>query len=104
MGMHKKHDSIQKQKCSIDDKKEWKYTHNNQHPPVRLFCGRTKMRKICSGWQTAAPNRLTFSRLFHVISKLLGYITYDGNYMILIFWILWDHAASYNPGVVPLAM
>ena len=46
MGIHKKHAAIQKQQCIIDDRNEWEYTHNNQHPPARLFCGRKeKMRK-----------------------------------------------------------
>jgi len=58
MGIHKKLDAIQKQNCIINDRNEWEYTHNNQHPPARLFCGRTEMSgKNCSGWQTAAPNR-----------------------------------------------
>jgi len=57
-GHTQKHDAIQKQKCSIDDKNVWEYTHNNQHPPVRLFCGRREIRgKNCSGWQMAVPNR-----------------------------------------------
>jgi hypothetical protein len=58
MGIQKKHDAIQKHKCSIDEKKEWEYTNNNQPPPVHMLCDRTEMREIhCSGWQRAAPNR-----------------------------------------------
>jgi hypothetical protein len=50
----------QKQNCSIN---EWKYTHNNQHPPARLFCGRTEMRGGKLFWVadgSTKQNRLAF--------------------------------------------
>ena len=50
----------QKQNCSIN---EWKYTHNYQHPPARLFCGRTEMRGGKLFWVadgSTKQNRLAF--------------------------------------------
>jgi len=52
----------QKQSCSIN---EWKYTRNNQHPPARLFCGRTEMRGKKLFWMadgSTKQNRLAFYR------------------------------------------
>jgi len=60
MGILKKHDAIQNKSAALMTKmkEEREYTHNNQPPPVCLFCGRREIReKNCSGWQTAAPNR-----------------------------------------------
>ena len=36
MGIHKEYAAIQKQKYMIDNRNEWEYTHNNQHPPARV--------------------------------------------------------------------
>jgi hypothetical protein len=46
----------QKQNCSIN---EWKYTHNNQHPPARLFCGRTEMRGKKLFWMAGRQQHQT---------------------------------------------
>jgi hypothetical protein len=63
MGIHKKHDAIQKQKCSIDDKNEWENTHNNQPPHASvLWQKRNKGNKLF--WMadsSAKQNRLTSS-------------------------------------------
>jgi len=57
---------MQKQKCSIDDKNEWKYTHNHQHPPRAsvLWQNRNEGKKLF--WMadgSIIQNRLTFSRI-----------------------------------------